>query len=399
MEKIRVASLFSGIGGFETGLFNAFGRERTEVVFSSEIDKFASKAYEAIYGEKPNGDIRQVNEKDVPDHEMLVGGFPCQAFSIAGKKKGLQDTRGTLFFEIARIAKEKSPKVMILENVVGLLSNAEGETFKTIIRILSDMGYSVDFDIINSKYFDVPQSRDRVIFACVKNGPVEKWETKSKSPKVNKIKKTLNEEGLNTFNFDFPEQTEVSKRIYDILEKEVDQKYFMKEEITRNLLTLVKEQFDDTYETMWPEIRKFMDIPREILNDNERQRRVYNPNGVAPAVLARPDTAKIITVGEIDINAVRQIRSVYDIEGVTPTIDTAQGGHRQIKVMLKPDFTIRKLTPLECFRLQGLPDEYHDLLRELKFSNAQLYKMAGNAVTTNVIQKVAERLLPYIEEK
>ena len=212
------------------------------------------------------------------------------------------------------------------------------------------------------------------------------------------MKKSLNEDGLRTFNFNFPKQEEVSKRIYDILEDEVDPKYFMKEEITRNLLSLVRKQFDRTYDEMWPEIRKFMDIPREILNDNERQRRVYNPNGVAPAVLARPDTAKIITVGEIDINAVRQIRSVYDIEGLTPTIDTAQGGHRQVKVMLKPDFTIRKLTPLECFRLQAFPDEYHDLLRELKFSNTQLYKMAGNAVTTNVIQKVAENLLPYIED-
>src|SRR5690625_7550940 len=119
MRLFTYIDLFSGIGGFEQALNKLGGT----CVFASEIDKFAAQAYETLYGHMPEGDITQIDAKDVPDHDLLVGGFPCQSFSVAGKRKGFEDTRGTLFFEIARIAKEKRPKALLLENVKGLVNH------------------------------------------------------------------------------------------------------------------------------------------------------------------------------------------------------------------------------------------------------------------------------------
>src|SRR5699024_12199784 len=127
--KFTYASLFSGIGGFEQAL-DKFGGE---CVFASEIDKFAAQAYETLYGHKPTGDVTKIDAKDVPDHDLLVGGFPCQSFSVAGKRKGLEDARGTLFFEIARIAAEKQPKALLLENVKGLVHHDKGNTLAVMI--------------------------------------------------------------------------------------------------------------------------------------------------------------------------------------------------------------------------------------------------------------------------
>src|SRR5699024_7828022 len=143
-------------------------------VFASEIDKFASKAYETIYGEDVlHGDITEIDAEDVPNHDVLVGGFPCQAFSVAGQRKGLEDARGTLFFEIARIAKEKQPKALLLENVKGLVNHDKGNTLDLMIRTLNDIGYVVDFNVLNSKYFDVPQNRERIFIVAIREDLIE----------------------------------------------------------------------------------------------------------------------------------------------------------------------------------------------------------------------------------
>ena len=185
---MKYLSLFTGIGGFEKGIIQAY--ENTKIRFNessiqrpdnsgntesgrrysepdcigfSEIDKYATKIYQSHFPEHKNyGDITRIKEEDLPDFELLVGGFPCQAFSIAGKRGGFGDTRGTLFFEIARLISYKKPRLLLLENVKGLLSHDEGRTFTTIISTLDELGYDLQWQVLNSKNFGVPQNRERV---------------------------------------------------------------------------------------------------------------------------------------------------------------------------------------------------------------------------------------------
>ena len=159
MKKYKTIDLFAGIGGLRLG-FERTGR--TETVFSSEIDKFARKTYEANFGSEPFGDITKIEASDIPDHDILLAGFPCQAFSHAGLKKGFEDIRGTLFFDVARILKEKRPKAFLLENVKGLVSHDKGNAFKTILETLNELGYDVHYKILNTKDFNIPQNRERI---------------------------------------------------------------------------------------------------------------------------------------------------------------------------------------------------------------------------------------------
>src|SRR5690606_20457328 len=158
--KFRFIDLFAGIGGFRL----AFQRLEGECVFTSEWDKYAQLTYYKNFGEYPHGDITKIDEKQIPDHEILCAGFPCQAFSIAGRKNGFEDTRGTLFFDVARIIKEKRPKAFFLENVKGLRMHDKGKTLQTILKVLrEDLDYYVpDPEIVNAKDFGVPQNRERI---------------------------------------------------------------------------------------------------------------------------------------------------------------------------------------------------------------------------------------------
>ena len=158
---IKYFSMFSGIGGFEYGLQQS--KHNFENVGFSEIDKYAVSIYEKNYPNHTNyGDATKIKTEELPDFDFLVGGFPCQAFSVAGKRGGFNDTRGTLFFEIARILKDKKPPYFLLENVRGLLSHDKGRTFQTILGVLSDLGYIVQWTLLNSADFQVPQRRERV---------------------------------------------------------------------------------------------------------------------------------------------------------------------------------------------------------------------------------------------
>lgn len=157
-------SLFSGIGGFEQALNNLGGT----CVMASEIDKFANQSYEVLYGHPTVGDITKVAAEDVPDHDLLVGGVPCQPWSVAGKRKGFDDDRGTMWSHVDRILKTKKPKTFIIENVKGLLSHNKGESFIEICENLSSLGYKIDFKVLNSKYFGVAQNRERVFIIGVR---------------------------------------------------------------------------------------------------------------------------------------------------------------------------------------------------------------------------------------
>lgn len=164
-HPIRFVDLFCGIGGFRYATNMAAKKQQLEVecVLSSDIDVAAQDAYEANFNERPIGDITQVNEREVPDHELLLGGFPCQAFSIIGAGKGFDDTRGTLFFDVARILKEKRPRAFVLENVKQLRGHDHGRTLETILRTLDDLGYWVDYRVLNALDFGLPQKRERIL--------------------------------------------------------------------------------------------------------------------------------------------------------------------------------------------------------------------------------------------
>ena len=151
--------MFSGIGGFEYGLQNS--KYNFECVGACEVDKYAKSIYFRQFpNQKDFGDATELKTEELPDFDFLVGGFPCQAFSNAGKKRGFDDTRGTLFFEIARVLKDKRPRYFLLENVRGLLSHNKGKTFQTILEVLSDLGYELQWTLLNSKDFGVPQRRE-----------------------------------------------------------------------------------------------------------------------------------------------------------------------------------------------------------------------------------------------
>src|SRR5690625_1415999 len=245
MTAFNYVSLFSGIGGFEQALNKLGGT----CVFASEFDKFAQQSYTALYGDDHlHGDITKIDEKGVPEHDLLVGGFPCQAFSVAGRRKGFEDTRGTLFFDIARIAAEKKPKALLLENVKGLVNHDKGNTLDTMIQALNDIGYVIDFEVLNSKYFGVQQNRERIVIVAVREDLIEAVPFSEEATKGNTIvpkgKRRIGE-WADVFNFDWPEQAEVSTKLRDILESNVDEKYYLDEERTAKLVAQLEGQTEE----------------------------------------------------------------------------------------------------------------------------------------------------------
>ena len=201
MANFTFIDLFAGIGGIRRPYQKLGGT----CVFSSEIDKFAIKTYEANWNETPSGDITQIDAKDIPSFDILLAGFPCQAFSIAGKRKGFKDTRGTMFFEVERILEYHKPKCFMLENVKGLLNHDKGHTFSIMKDILENkLGYKIYYKVLNARDFGVPQNRERIIIVGFKN---------------------------HNINFEFPTPSGIPTKLGDILEKEVDPKYTLSDRL------------------------------------------------------------------------------------------------------------------------------------------------------------------------
>jgi len=200
MEKIRFIDLFCGIGGFRIAMDEACRENELnpECVFSSDIDPFCQSSYESNFGDRPFGDITKIDEKEIPDHDILFAGFPCQPFSIIGAKLGFEDTRGTLFFHIARILKHKRPRAFVLENVKLLVGHDKGRTLKVILKTLQDIGYHVQYSVLNALDYGLPQKRERVLIV----GHVE------------------------PILFTYPTPIKPYKPLSGILEKSVDKKYY-----------------------------------------------------------------------------------------------------------------------------------------------------------------------------
>mgnify|MGYP001321860001 CR=1 FL=1 len=314
MGSVRFIELFAGIGGFRLGLEKA---GKFECVYANEFDKYAAQIYEKNFGEKPDTrDIREVSSEEIPDHELLTAGFPCQSFSVAGKRGGFADTRGTLFFEIARILRDKRPNYFLLENVKGLLSHESGKTFQTIIGVLTDIGYDLQWEVLNSKGFGVPQNRERVfIIGHLRTLP---------RPKVFPIGRT-NQKAL--------------------------------EYITGG------------------GINKWLKGGKNQSRNNSQGQRVYATSGVATTQSAQGGGWGAKT-------------GLY-------TINTGEGGKSQsTQNFVSCAVGIRRLTPTECARLQGFPDDWHGGV-----SDARAYKAYGNAVTVNVVEEIGKVLLGEINGK
>lgn len=353
MKKIRYLSLFSGIGGFELGIQSAYesntkhahissqsqqkkraqGRQRSLnlnrvllhardgttplCIGFSEIDKYATQIYSSHFPEhKPYGDITKINADELPDFDLLCGGFPCQSFSIAGKRGGFSDTRGTMFFEIARILKAKQPRLLLLENVKGLLSHDQGKTFATIISTLDELGYDLQWQVLNSKDFDVPQNRERVFIIGHLRG--------TGRPEV----------------FPFGENGQQT----DELSRHVTNTLTARYEGAQAVGTYIGEGELDA------QVRETEDGFHSFRNDKKK-------------------------------SSIQGTHVTYP-KGKSHALSTAH-----IPMTLE-DSQIRRLTPTECERLQGFPDNWTSSV-----SDTQRYKCCGNAVTVNVIQAIMEKLL------
>ncbi len=249
-SPLKFIDLFCGIGGFRIGLQN----QGCQCVFSSDIDINVQKTYKENFYEKPFGDIKKIDVKDIPDHDILCAGFPCQSFSIAGKRLGFEDTRGTMFFEIARIVKEKKPLALFLENVKGLTNHDKGKTLQTILNILNELGYDYTYKVLNAKDFNIPQNRERWYCVC--------------------FRKDLK---INIEDFKFPEKKELKIKLKDIISKNTQNDYKITEKCEKNILKFAKI--------------KNIDIKEDTLAYEVRASRCqFKTDGIAPCLAAKMGT-------------------------------------------------------------------------------------------------------------
>ncbi|WKF73032.1 DNA (cytosine-5-)-methyltransferase [Lactococcus lactis] len=418
---MKFLDLFAGIGGFRLGLEQA----GHECVGFCEIDKFARQSYKAIHnteGEREYHDITTVSNEEWRTLrgtvELICGGFPCQAFSIAGKRKGfLDETRGTLFFEIARAAEQIKPRTLFLENVRGLLSHDKGRTFRTIISTLNELGYDAEWQILNSKNFGVPQNRERVFIIGHLRG----------------------ERGREVFPI-----TRENSGAIDVVNKESG----MPRETNR---VYSSEGLSPTLNTMQGGGRE-PKIAIPVLTPDRAEKRQngrrFKEDGEPMFTITAQDRHGVILSGNINPSGNGMNGNVYDSDGLAPTLTTNKGegpkivqrprgfnkgGEHEVAPtlssnswhennLLKSGIRIRKLTPRECWRLQGFPDQafdkatfghvipsilkarlvrrtmtqkewklYQRITRHQQMSNSQLYKQAGNSVTVPVIYEIARR--------
>lgn len=290
-NNIRYIDLFCGIGGIRLGMDS----QGFECVFSSDINTECQRTYNENFGEEPFGDITQIDEKSIPDHDILCAGFPCQPFSISGKQKGFDDTRGTLFFDICRILNEKKPSVVFLENVKHLVHHNGGKTLQTILDKLEDLGYSVSWRVLNGADYGVPQNRERIIIIGSLHG-----------------------------RFDFDKIKTVPRgRLLGYLDTEGEFEYLDPADYT--LIENPKQQ------------------PGSGLIFAGYRNKSIRKVGV------RPGTEHLSRVH-------KQPNRIYSVLGIHPTLPSQESSGRYF--VLTTDNRVRKLTINECWRIMGFPETY-----------------------------------------
>lgn len=373
---MRFLDVFSGIGGFRAGLEKA---DHT-CVGHIERDMFARKSYSAIYDIKEN----EYDRKDITEIEdftelrgkvdLLCGGFPCQSFSMAGRRKGFDDVRGTMFFYLAKILEQAKPPFLLFENVKGLLSHDKGETFKTIITCLDDLGYDVEWQLLNSKNFGVPQNRERVYIIGYLRG--------SGGRKILPIRDTSEQVNVNGYTATIP----------------------------------TKYRGGCGGETYIKNTAKIQMIGKDPKRRDTY--RLYDKNGLAPTLTTAQGgghTPFILNKGVKIKNGTKlgyqkaRVGDSINIQfinndnrrgrvGVKISNTLTTGGNMGTLEWAGEKYRIRKLTPKECWRLQGFSDEAFEKARATGMSDSQLYKQAGNAVTVNVVYAIG-KLLKEVENE
>lgn len=314
---LTCASFFAGVGGIDKGFENS-GFFKT--IYANEVDPSPVKTFEENFDLKVDcRDIREVNTSEIPDFQVMLAGFPCQAFSVAGYRKGFEDEkgRGTLFFELVRIFKEKKPDIIFLENVKNLVSHDNGNTFQTILNELQKEDYNIKFQVLNAmEYGNIPQNRERIYIVAFKNKDHYK-------------------------NFEFPLPIKLETKLSDVIDfnTKIEEKYYYtkgkyKGDIYEQLVEAMKNDNQDIYQWRRKYVRK-------------------NKSGVVP----------------------------------TLTANQGEGGHNVC--LIKTNNGIRKMTPHECFNVQGFPQSF---ILPNSLSDAKLYKQAGNSVCVSVIERIAEKI-------
>lgn len=413
--KLKFIDLFAGTGGIRIGFENAckkLGIE-TECVLSSEIDKKACETYELNFKEKPLGDIRDIH--DIKPFDVLLGGFPCQPFSYAGKQKGFGDTRGTLFFQIERILKKNKPKLFLLENVRGLTTHDEGRTFATIIKSLEDLGYGVTYLLLNSSNFGVPQNRVRVYILGVKGKKIKTNLTSDRG-----ATDSHNFKNLHSQNSLFNKKT--YKVVADILEKKVDKKYYCSDDFTNRLESVVGKNLDKLAGVRLIDYRNGKSIHSwqlgikgkctkdeiELLNQlvKNRRRKVFgleqdgkrlsveqiktfykNPN--LKDILKSLEKKGYIKAVDGKYNPVAgnmsfEVFKFLDPASISITLVSSDAHKLGVVVDNKP----RRITPREASRIQGFPESF-----KIHPDDISAYHQFGNAVAVPVIEAVIKDLL------
>ena len=342
---LRYFDTFTGIGGFTLALSNH------ECVGYSEVDKYAIKIYESHYPNHKNyGDITKINTADLPDFDLLVGGFPCQAFSVAGKRKGFDDTRGTLFFDLARILKDKRPRHFIFENVKGLLSHDGGKTLQTIFGVLTDLGYEYQWQVLNSKDFGVPQNRERIFIVGHIRG--------ERRPEV----------------FPITGATGASLKELTINQSQGNRVYAS----SGLSVTLASQAGGLGAKTGLYFIdlsTKQSKLTTEARTIQARYHKGYSHRSAETSGVAIP----VLTPDRVEK---RQNGRRFKTNGEPAFTLTSQDKHG-----VYDGYKIRRLTPTECERLQGFPDGWTSGI-----SDTQRYKCLGNAVTVNVVKAIIDKI-------
>ena len=409
--------LFAGIGGFRLGM----ERAGHKCVGYCEIDKYARLSYQAIH--KTDGEIDYKDITEVTNEEfrklrgkvdVICGGFPCQAFSIAGNQLGFEDARGTLFYEIARAAEQVKPRYLFLENVRNLLSHDKGKTFTRMLKILDELGYDAEWQVLNSKNFGVPQNRERVfIIAHLRGertyrvfpirGKCEKFNTNGEINQVGNIGKSDNFGGN-------PQVT----RVYDIngISPTLNtmQGGGREPKIVVPVLTpdrVEKRQNGRRFKTNGEPMFTITTQDRHGVLVKEATKQGYAVAGVGDSInFSHPNSKTrrgrvgkniantLLTSDEQGVVLPQIVQKPHGfnkggVHNIAPTI--TKSSYQENNFLKTEGVSIRKLTPRECWRLQGFPDWAFDKAQAVN-SNSQLYKQAGNSVTVNVIEEIAKRL-------
>lgn len=418
---IKLLSLFSGIGAFESALERC-GRPY-EVVNYCEIDPHASRSYSQIHGVPEAKNLRDVCAIDtakISGVNLITYGFPCQDISVSGKQRGFEHngerTRSGLFYEALRIIQDLQPEYAIAENVKALVSKKFTAEFKAVLEGLEAAGYNNYWQVLNAKNYGIPQQRERVFIISIRKDC---------------------DAGL----FSFPAPQELKLRVKDMLEPEVDDKYYLTGEGAQRLIqayaTRINEAItepvicasrgrnpadlsdraagarteqhlepknDGTSNTITTVSKDNLLLEPKIkiigsTNGHQSGNVMHHNTDLCPCltVAGHVEPLKILQIGNLIPDAGRKFTNpqtgrVYDPQGLSPTINTAQGGQREVKIIeATPEaYRIRKLTPRECYRLMGFTDAEFDSIKGV--SNTQLYKQAGNSIVVNVLEAIFKQL-------